>query len=336
MARGWLGLRMTEIISLDIAGGNDDNTVDYYYAESFFRILTLIVSLPFLLNNSIYLLIIVMLDFYLTGILTVDQSIGNGRRDIKKAYLPFVFWISSRLAGILIMMVLNQNSFLLVFFVSTALTFLLFYRKQTFLINFSHALGLLKAQKKLFTKLYFEGGINTGFKTGDVFLLTVLGGANLILPYKALKTIRGLIDVLFSRIYSSMIPLKSDKDLNIYKLLLTFFAIISYVLIAYFSIDKMAIFYLFPGQYLAIINIVRFVIFLELMRGILSLFSIKLIREQLYLLKSLAVVLSFLTAIVFYFTQGFNILLLIPMVNLFSVLGFIIIGNIYLEKIVVR
>lgn len=333
IARGWLGVRLVDLLAIEVSENTNIIIADYFGTELFFRLCSIIVVLPFVVfrvPNSV--LFVAIIDFWLTGLLMLNQSVGNGSGDTKKAYKPYLVWLILRLIGTILLIEFVVLDFQHIFLISSALTILLFYRHYIFMVNYRKTMRYISRNLKLFANIYLDGGINGALKNGDIWIVSTLGGTHIILAYKALKSFRGLVDSVFSKIYTSMLPLNNSKVLSIYKSTILFTSLLLYFVAIIFSIDKVVLELLFPRQAESIASVIRLVLLFEVIRGNLSLFSVDLVRNQRYFWKSIAAIFSAAILISFYWIIDFNLLYLFPAISLLSIICFLILGNLINEQ----
>ena len=136
------------------------------------------------------------------------------------------------------------------------------------------------------------------------------------MPYKALRTYRGIIDTIVSKIQFAILPSSrsSDKNVNFLSIFLIFSCAFVFVLDSFIlNVAKI----LTPNQFELVKDILLIAIILELLRCSISLQNIYAIKKMKYFQKSTAMFISIIISLLFYYLNFFNLILL-PSIILLS------------------
>lgn len=326
LSRDIFGLRLNELLVVS-SSNNENITGNYLFLELFFRTFSvLIVSLFFLLSSNFKIFyLFISLEFIFYGYYIIRSCHYNGKQNSFRSFDVVLLIAILKLIYLVFFASKGDDNFIEYFFFISLLSVVVIeiFDNKSKIIEFSISKTkvLIHNQKNIFGWLFFDTSLNSLIKSGDVFFINILGGELAVLPYKALRTYRGIIDTIVSKIQFAILPSSrsSDKIVNFLSIFLIFSCAFVFVLDSFIlNVAKI----LTPNQFELVKGILLIAIILELLRCSISLHNIYAIKKMKYFQKSTAMFISIIISLLFYYINFFDLILLPSIILIFQAIFF--------------
>ena len=313
---------------LVVSSSNNENiTGNYLFLELFFRTFSvLIVSLFFLISSNFKIFyLFISLEFILYGYYIIRSSHYNGKQNSFRSFDVVLLIAVLKLIYLVFFASKGDDNFIEYFFFISLLSVVVIeiFDNKSQILKFSikKTKALIYSHKNIFGWLYFDTSLNSLIKSGDVFFINILGGELAVLPYKALRTYRGVIDTIVSKIQFAILPSSksSDSIVNFFSIILIFSCLLVVTLDS-FILNLVSI--LTPNQFDLVRGVLLAAIVLELLRCSVSLNNIYAIKKLKYFEKSMAMFFSIMLSLIIYYFNFFDLILLPSIILIFQAIFF--------------